>query len=115
MCPESHSMVSSSRASTESKPCYMATLPNELFLMISKASLLQDRLSFADTCAKCRPLISEAECTDVCIRAGLSLVKGVSARAMAKLLCQPRVGVCNWSHAGGISKGVYLMCPDFSI
>ena len=26
---------------------------------------------------------------------------------MAKLLCRPRVGVCNWSHDGGIPKGEF--------
>lgn len=93
---------------TETKPCYMVALPNELLLMISKAFLPKDRISFADTCMTCRPLISEAECIEVCISAGLSQVEGVSARAMAKLLCQPRVGVCNWSLEGRIPKGVWF-------
>lgn len=79
-------------------------LPHELLLIISKASSLKDRLSFADTCTACRPLVSEAECIEVCIKAGLIQVEGVSARAMAKLLYQPRVGICNWSFGGGIPK-----------
>jgi len=101
--PKPHSMAPDP---TETKPCYMAALPNELLLIISKGSALKDQLSFADTCTACRPLISEAECIEVCTRAGLIQVEGVSARAMAKLLFQPRVGVCNWSLEGGIPKSV---------
>lgn len=93
----------------------MAALPNELLLIISKGSALKDQLSFADTCAACRPLISEAECIEVCTRAGLIQVEGVSARAMAKLLFQPRVGVCNWSLEGGIPKNMLDFTETWSI
>lgn len=91
--------------------CYFLTLPNELLLIVSKKLSFKDRLALADTCSVCRPLISEEDCIRACMHAGLSMIPGASKKALAKLLCRPRVGVCNWSlnseSDGGVPKGMF--------
>jgi hypothetical protein len=81
-------------------------LPVEIALLISKNLSLRDRLSLSDTSRASRLLFSDDECASACGRAGLSVATdaSVSARAMAKLLVQPRVGVCNWSEEEGEPK-----------
>ena len=90
----------------ETKICYFSTLPNELLLIIAKIIPLKDRLALGDTCSTCRSFVSEKDCLKACRDAGLSVIPNVSGRVMAKLLCRPRVGVCNWSTDGGEPKGV---------
>jgi len=82
-----------------------STLPVELALMINQNLTIKDQLSLADTCRACRPLVSDGECIRACMTAGLSIPPHISVRAMAKLLCRPRVGVSNWSYEGGVPKG----------
>jgi hypothetical protein len=82
-------------------------LPLELVLYVRETLTLLDKLSLADTCSTYRSLISDAECTRVCTMAGLSIPPDVTPREMAKLLCRPRVGVCNWSYEGGVPKSEY--------
>jgi len=88
----------------ETKICYFSTLPNELLLVITKIMPLEDRLALGDSCSACRSLVSEKDCIKACRDAGLSVIPNVSGRVMAKLLCRPRVGVCNWSTDGGEPK-----------
>ena len=80
------------------------SLPGELMIVIAFLLPFKDRLAFADTCAYCRGFVSDLDCTTRCINAGLSLPNESSPRAMAKLLVQPRVGMCNWSDANGQLK-----------
>lgn len=83
---------------------FVASLPNELIRIIAGYTSLAAKLALADTCSDFRALVETEECTVACIQAGLSMSKEASPRAMAKLLCQPRVGVCNWSLEGGVPK-----------
>jgi hypothetical protein len=90
-------------------------LPLELVLEVNENLTTTDKLSLADTCSTYRPLLSDAECTRVCTMAGLSIPSDSTAREMAKLLCRPRVGVCNWSYEGGVPKSEYcthVLNPD---
>lgn len=84
--------------------CSLFTLTDELIVIIAFLLPFKDRLAFADTCAYCRSFVSDLDCRTRCIQAGLSLPDGTSLRAMAKLLVQPRVGMCNWSDANGKPK-----------
>lgn len=93
----------------KARTCYIIALPNELLLEITKLLPIKARLAFADTCTACRPLVSDIECIEACKKAGLTIVNGVSPRSMAKLLCRPRIGVCNWSLDGGEPKSANLM------
>ncbi|KAH9921067.1 hypothetical protein B0H21DRAFT_767146 [Amylocystis lapponica] len=87
-----------------SKICWFGDIPIEIALMIARNLPLKDKLAFTDTCRACRTFVSHKECIRACRKAGLSQVDGVSPRAMAKLLCRPRKGVCNWSHEDGVPK-----------
>lgn len=87
------------------RTCYFIILPSEFFQIISTLLPLRDRLALADTCVFCRSLVSDKECQEACTKAGLSIPLGKRPRVMAKLLSQPRVGLCNWSGEGGIPKG----------
>lgn len=83
---------------------WLFMLPDELIVEIASLLTFKDRLSFADTCAYCRCFVSHTDCVIRCIQAGLSLPNRPSLRAMAKLLVQPRVGMCNWSNDDGKPK-----------
>ncbi|KAH9942859.1 hypothetical protein B0H21DRAFT_749767 [Amylocystis lapponica] len=85
--------------------CFLSRVPMELIVMVLEILDLKDKLSFADTCRGCRCLVSEEECLTACKDAGLCQAEGINARAMAKLLMQPRKGVSNWSHQNGVPKG----------
>ena len=91
---------------SETEICFFLTLPNELLLRITKIMPLEDCLALGDSCSTCRSLVSEKDYIKACRDAGLSVIPNVSGRVMAKLLCRPRVGVCNWSTDGGEPKGM---------
>jgi hypothetical protein len=86
---------------------FFSKLPMELFLKVNENLTITDKVSLADACSTYRPLISDAESTRACTMAGLSIPPDGTASAMAKLLCRPRVGVCNWSYEGGVPKSKY--------
>ena len=95
---------------------FFSKLPVELILKVNENLTIADKLSLADTCRAYRSLITNAECTQACMMAGLSIPPHATAREMAKLLCQLRVGVCNWSYDGGIPKSEcrHKHVPDIS-
>ena len=91
---------------SETKICYFSTLPNELLLVITKIMPLEDCLTLGDSCSTCPSLVSEKYYIKACRDADLSVIPNVNGRVMAKLLCRPCVGVCNWLTDGEEPKGV---------
>ena len=98
--------MGSLNSSTQRQTGLLFSLPDELIEVIAFLLPFKDRLAFADTCTYCRGFVSDLDCSTRCTNAGLSLPNESSPRAMAKLLVQPRAGVCNWSDADGKPQAI---------
>jgi ferritin-like protein len=70
-----------------------------------RSLIMPNELIIADTCNALRVLVSDDQCREACMRAGLNIPLGADPKSVAKLLCSSRAGSLNWSDEDGEPKG----------